>query len=224
MMGDPAVISKTTRTVHGQNARPLRLGRLWLHVGLGLLSLWVALEFLSPKQEQFFTGLIASITSIIEVSRLKIPKFNDWILQVGARLAHEQESARITSATWFWLAMFPISLIGNELVLALTLAVLSLGDQVAGVVGRRFGTISLGNGRSLQGSLAFVLSSALLCLALLHVYFPELSTSETLWLVAVASCSGAVCEMLCSKIDDNFGVGIGTGLCVWAAVSILGLG
>ena len=75
--------------------------------------------------------------------------------------------------------MFPIALIGHELVFALTLGVLSLGDQVAGIVGRRFGSISLGNGRSLQGSLAFILSSALLCFTMLQVYFPEISIQKT---------------------------------------------
>ena len=222
MMGDQALDS-TNHAIHGKHARPLRFGRLGLHVGLGLLSLWIALEFLSPAQEQFFTGLIASITSLIEVTRFKVPSFNMWILDIGARFAHEQEAKRVTSATWFWVAMFPIALIGHELVFALTLGVLSLGDQVAGIVGRRFGSISLGNGRSLQGTLAFILSSALLCFTMLHFYFPELSVQHMVWLTVVASCSGALFEMLCSRIDDNFGVGIGTGLCVWATAALLGL-
>ena len=46
------------------------------------LVLWIALEFLSPAQEQFFTGLIAAITSLIEVTRFKIPSFNAWILDI----------------------------------------------------------------------------------------------------------------------------------------------
>lgn len=222
-MGDQALDSKSTRPIHGQHARPLRLSRLALHVGLGLLSLWVALEFLTPAQELFFTGLIASLTSLIEATRLKLPKFNAWVLIVGASFAHEQEESRITSATWFWLAMFPIALIGNELVLALTLGVLSLGDQVAGIVGRKFGSIRLVNGRSLQGSLAFALSSALLCMGIMHLYFPELTSHQVTWLTVTASCSGTLSEMACSRIDDNFGVGIATGLCCWATAILLGI-
>ncbi len=222
MMGDKA-FNSITHAIHGEHARPLRLERLGLHVGLGLFCLWVALEFLNPFQELLFTGLIASMTSLIEATRFKLPNFNAWILNVGQRFAHEQETNRVTSATWFWVAMFPIALIGHELVFALTLGVLSLGDQVAGMVGRRFGTISLGNGRSLQGSLSFILSSALICFTILHFYFPEISSQNMAWLTVAASCSGALCEMLCSRIDDNFGVGIGTGLSVWATATLLGL-
>ena len=129
-MGDQ-VLNSNNHATHGKHARPLRFERLCLHVGLGLLSLWIALEFLSPAQEQFFTGLVAAIISLIEVTRFKVPSFNTWILDIGARFAHEQESKRVTSATWFWVAMFPIALIGHELVFALTLGVLSLGDHAS---------------------------------------------------------------------------------------------
>ena len=119
--------------------------------------------------------------------------------------------------------MFFISLIQSELVFALTLAVLSLGDQAGGFIGRRYGSIALINGRSLQGTLAFILTSVLLCLAMLYFYFPSLSTSQLILLSLTASVSGAISELVCSKIDDNFGVGIGTGLTTWAATLLFGL-
>ena len=222
-MGDKASSSNTAKTIHGQNGRPLKLGRFGLHVGLGLLALWVALEFLTSVQEQILTAIVAGTTSLIEFARFKVKSFNRWLLAMAAPFAHDQETHRVTSATWFWLAMFAIALIGNELVFALTLGVLSLGDQVASLAGRRFGSIQLVNGRSLQGSLGFVVSSALLCGCILHIYFPELSTQHNLSLVFAASCSGAICELFCSRIDDNFGVGLGSGLCIWATVSWLGL-
>ena len=111
----------------------------------------------------------------------------------------------------------------NELVLALTLAVLSLGDQAGSFVGRRFGTITLLNGRSLQGTLAFILSSAILCWVMLTSYFPNLSAQETVWLSLVPPVSGGLTELFCSRIDDNFGVGFATGLATWATTWLLGM-
>ena len=118
--------------------------------------------------------------------------------------------------------MFPVALLGSELVFALTLGVLSVGDQAAGIVGRKFGNGRLTKGRSLHGTGAFIVSSTVLCLAILYFYFPEVSTQQTVLLSITAAFAGGLSEVACSKLDDNFGVGIGTGLSVWAMTLWLG--
>ena len=177
-MGDFSTSDTIDQATHGSHPRPLRLGRLALHVGIGLLCLWLALEYLTASQELVFTALTAALTLLFEAFRFRNPRFNAWILEAAAQLAHSQERRRVTSATWFWLAMFLVSLIQNELVFALTLGVLSLGDQVAGVVGRQFGSIPLPNGRSLEGTLAFIASSSLICAGIIHFYFPEMTSQN----------------------------------------------
>ncbi len=222
-MGAPVQSDEIKTIAHAKHMRPFLWGRVILHVGMGLFCLWVALEFLTSFQELICTGLIFASLALIEGLRFNISTFNDWILNVGSVLAHRHEENRITSATWFWTAIFPVSLIQSELVLALTLAVLSLGDQAGSFVGRRFGTITLHNGRSLQGTLAFIFSSAILCWVMLTTYFPGLSAQETFWLSLVPPMSGGLTELFCSKIDDNFGVGIATGLITWATTCLLDL-
>jgi len=83
--------------------------------------------------------------------------------------------------------------------------VLTLGDPVAGWVGRRFGRVQLVRGRTLEGSLAFLavgFGSALAVTGLaLERPWPELA------LVALgAAVSGSVAELLSVRLDDNLTV------------------
>lgn len=222
-MVEPVTAADSVVLRHGESLRPFRGARIMLHVGLGLFSLWVALEFLDAFEEFICTTAVVSTVGLLETVRFTVPRFNRWVLNFASVFAHQHEQRHLTSSTWFWVAMFLVSLIQSELVFALTLAVLSLGDQAGGFIGRRYGSISLVNGRSLQGSLAFITSSAALCVSMLLIYFPNLSLSQTLTLSLAASLSGAISELLCSRIDDNFGVGMGTGLATWATAFLLGL-
>ena len=222
-MAEPVTAANSAVLRHGEALRPFRGARILLHVGLGLFSLWVSLEYLDAYQEFICTTAVLSTIGLLETIRFLNPGFNNWVLNFASVFAHTHEREQITSSTWFWVAMFFISLIQSELVFALTLAVLSLGDQAGGFIGRRYGSIALINGRSLQGTLAFTFTSVLLCLAMLYFYFPTLSTTQMILLSLTASVSGAISELVCSKIDDNFGVGIGTGLTTWAATLLFGL-
>jgi dolichol kinase len=222
-MAKPGTVVKSATLRHGEALRPFRGARILLHVGMGLLCLWVSLEFLDAYQEFICTTAVLSTVGLLEAIRFRVPSFNTWVFDFASIFAHKHEKEHITSSTWFWVAMFFIALIQSELVFALTLAVLSLGDQAGGFIGRRYGSIPLLNGRSLQGTLAFITTSAVLSVSMLCIYFPTLSTTETIVLSLTACVSGAISELLCSRIDDNFGVGIGTGLATWAATFLLGL-
>lgn len=222
-MAEPVTVANSATLRHGEALRPFRAARIILHVGMGLFCLWVSLEFLDASQEFICTTAVLSTVGLLETIRFMVPRFNTWVLDFAAVFAHKHEEKHITSSTWFWVAMFFIALIQSELVFALTLAVLSLGDQAGGFIGRRYGTIALLNGRSLQGTLAFITTSALLSLSMLCIYFPTLNATEIIVLSLAASVSGAISELLCSRIDDNFGVGIGTGLVTWATTFLLGI-
>ena len=208
---------------HGPQLRPLRLKRVALHVGLGKFSLWVALHYLNARQELFCTALICVVLASIEATRFSHEGVNQWFVDVAGNMAHPHEHTRVTSSTWFWLAMLLVALIENQLVMALSLGILSVGDQAASLVGRRFGRTPLRGGRSLEGSLAFVVLGAAVSYLVLHFYFATIQGSDLVWLTIFPATCGALSEWACVRVDDNFGVGLGTGFSTWALTLWLGV-
>ena len=95
--------------------------------------------------------------------------------------------------------MVVLAVTGDLMLITIALAVLAVGDPMAALVGRRFGTIKLVNGRSLQGTLAFVAVATAAAALALSAYFPDLgaahggarATSGTAGALAVALCRPA---------------------------------
>ena len=104
--------------------------------------------------------------------------------------AHPHEAWRINSATWFTSSLVLLALVGRPMVASTALVVLALADPAAAIVGRRFGTIKLINGRSLQGSAAFFAVGALGALALLSWRYPEVGTLPAVAMALAGSAAG----------------------------------
>ena len=108
-------------------------------------------------------------------------------------------------------ALALLSLTHSELVGFVAVTALGLGDPIAALVGRRWGKHRIVNGRSLEGSTAFVVASVLGCLLVFTFLLPSIPFGAALTIAVLASLTGAVVEMLCRKVDDNFAIPLVSG-------------
>ena len=97
------------------------------------------------------------------------------------------------------------------------LTVMLTGDAAAALIGRRFGRIRLVNGKSLEGTIAFVTAGyAMLALVLAW------SGCGGIWYAAAvpAVIAGALVELFQKqlRIDDNFSIPLATGAVLQSAV------
>ena len=128
-----------------------------------------------------------------------------------APIMHAQEVENISSGTWYVTSVFILASLCSEMVLVLAVLTLAVGDPVAGLIGRRFGKHKLTHNRSVEGSLAFVVSATLSAYLLLVGAHPEISAP---WILALSvGVGGAIGELVSgARLDDNFTVPIGAAL------------
>ena len=106
--------------------------------------------------------------------------------------------------------------------LLFAVAVLGLGDPVAGLVGRRWGRVKLVNNRSLQGTLTFVVVGTLAARAAM-LLVPTSIASGTLWLTTLgAAIAGGLAELLSRRIDDNLSIPVITATAAAALLALMG--
>lgn len=88
---------------------------------------------------------------------------------------------------------------------AAAMSVMLIADSCAALVGKIFGTLRFGNGKSAEGTAAFFVSAALT----VRFFFPEVSPA----VVCAAASTAALAEFFekSVKIDDNFGIPLTTG-------------
>lgn len=183
--------------------RPSNVPRVAFHVGSGVFA-FALIQLLSPTMLRVAAVTFALTALSLEGARRLWPAWNALLMKAFGSVAHPHEHHRVNSATWYAMALAILALLVPPLIAGLAVAVLAVGDPVAGIVGRRFGRTPLRAGRSLEGTLAFVLSGTLVAAAVLAGFSPGLGWGMVAGLALTAGLSGALAELWTQHFDDNF--------------------
>ena len=100
---------------------------------------------------------------------------------------------------------------------AVAVTVLAFADPAAGLVGRRLGRIRLVHGRSLEGSLTFVVVGALVAWALLMVSYGSVTPHPVRMALGAAVCGG-LAELFSRRLDDNLTVPLAAAFGAWLMI------
>jgi dolichol kinase len=192
--------------IHVPTLRPTNTRRSVLHALGGLLAISI-LWFAGDSYWAVAVALpLAAFGWTLEFTRRRWPSFNDSLMQRLGPYAHPHEWRRINSATWYCSALAILSLTFHPLPSAIGLAALGLGDPMASTIGRRFGRRRLLHGRTLEGTLAFVLVVLFGGTLIARFFDPTLAWSLCVTLAASGAIAGALAELFSLRIDDNFSV------------------
>ncbi len=186
------------------------LGRKLFHLlgGLGLLSLYYVLgrDHALPVYGALFLIVLA-----VDAARLKIPAFNQFFFSRFGSFIRPSEANKLTGTPPYILGIGLSLYLYRPEAASAAICFLACGDVAATAVGERYGKTKIGS-KSLEGTLAFFLSAAIVVLAA-----PKLLGSAgeyAVWIVGAAV--GAVVEASTVKnIDDNITVPLAIGLAVW---------
>jgi dolichol kinase len=200
---------------HGSVARPANYTRSLFHIVSGALSL--ALIRLLPGR----TWLIAVSVSIaiaawtMETVRRRSPAANDRLMRLFGAVAHPRERHHVNSSTWYVTALVILAAFFPLRAAEVGVVVLGLADPAAGFIGRRYGRTRLRTGRSLEGTLTFVVAGTIGALASLAA-FHALPWSSRIILAIAGAVAGAVAELVSTRFDDNFTIPLTTAIAVAA--------
>jgi dolichol kinase len=206
---------------HAPALRSTRYRRSLVHVAIAVLTLVLA-EMVLPgwAWKVSVAGLAAGLCWSAEIARRVYPPLNDWLMQVVGNTAHPHERSQVNSATWYATAIVLLALVAPPVIVTVAIAVLGIGDPIAGLVGRRWGRVQLMHGRTLIGTSAFIVAATLASGVALSLWHPGLGLNG--WGLALAAATaGAIAELVAQRIDDNLAVPLAaaTGALIWAVTT-----
>jgi len=204
-------------------ARPINYTRSIFHAGSGVFSLVLALALLPMHQLSWVAGGFAAWGWSAEIARRISPRANAILMRGFKHVAHPSEWNRVNSATWYTTALLALTLTGSLPLMVVPVAVLAFGDPAAGIIGRKFGRTPLVNGRSLQGTSAFVVVGTIAAAITLAIGRPEFGLLPILFISGTAALCGALAELFSRSIDDNLSVPAAAFVGTFASMAILGL-
>lgn len=185
--------------------RPTNYTRSIFHVLNGIVALLV-IE-LVPRDYLIYPAVCAAISVwFMEGIRRISPAANARIMRVFGPVAHPYEQHGINSGTWYVTALLVLAIMKEPMLGAVGVAILSFADPAAALVGRRFGTINLVNGRSLEGTTTFFFVGWLAAFGLLALLHTEVLLVHAILLSGIAAMVGALAELFSRRIDDNLSI------------------
>jgi dolichol kinase len=189
------------------------LVRKALHMGALLLPMGIL--WLGRPTAAALLAALAAVAVAADVARHRVEPVHQFICWVFAPIMRPEEKPPLggpivlNGATWMCVAAALCATLFPAPVAASALAILMVGDAAAALVGRRFGRHRYpGSGKSLEGSLAFVLAGGVTALPFAMTAEPPLG----LGVLAVGAVVAAVVEALPIPINDNVVVPLTAGV------------
>ena len=192
--------------IHVPSLRPTNYARNVLHVSSGLFGVVVIQHVLTGDRMVWVATALAIFAWGLELSRRRSEAVNRLCMKVLGKVAHPHEAKRVNSSTWYCTALMGLAWTFDPLLASLAVIVLGVADPAAAIIGRRYGRVRFSNGRSLEGSLAFVGVGAVGALGVLALYYPEVSFGAALGLSVVGALAGAIAEQVSRTLDDNLSI------------------
>ena len=154
-------------------------------------------------------GVLSTIILLLEILRMYSGNVYGLYLRLfGSILRPHERYRRLTGASYvFWASFLTVLVFPKEIAVAAML-IASLADPTAGLIGERWGTIPLLEGKSLQGWLAFLMAGWIGL-----AWLPDFTWYHKIGFVFL----GSLVELLSGRLDDNLTVPLVTGgfILIW---------
>lgn len=205
--------------IHVPSLRPTNYARNVYHVSNALFAM-ICLRIISELHVFYIATFMMSLAWTLEVGRRVLPGLNDFLMQLLGRLAHPHEAWRVNSATWFCTACFILTCTSNLPVASVGLVVLGFADPAAAILGRRYGRHTLVNGRTLEGTGAFIAVGTVAAFLWLSIAW-SFPLTTALLMAFVGATAGGIAELFSRRIDDNLSIPIATAGAVLLLQTVL---
>jgi dolichol kinase len=179
-----------------------------------LSSLWIPIAYHITDKEfmLWLTGVVMAIILFADISRHYIPLTGRLFNRLFGNMLrdHEKQGITLSGASYTLIAGFIAIILFEKPVAIAAIGILVISDALAAVVGRKFGSIKLNYGKSLQGSLAFLFSA----LAINYIVGELYGTPHNYYVAVIAASISATFTELFSKrfkLDDNITIPLSFG-------------
>jgi len=162
------------------------------------LSLVLILAYSDRTKGVFLILSLFIVTIIIETIRLHLPEVNRLFFHYFHSLLRGEEKKKLTGTAYFLGGVLLSILLFDVDIALFSITILTVGDPAASTIGKRWGRYRI-KGKSLEGSMAFFITTAMVGLILQRLW-PGLPAT----VIIAGVVTGTLTELLSTKVNDNF--------------------
>ncbi len=175
------------------------------HAATGLVLAFL-IFWMGKERGLILIGALFLFTILMEILRLQVAGVNKVLVSLVGPMLKDTEISHPTGVGYFLGGVLLCLLLFEREVTLASIAILSVGDPTAAVIGQRWGRVRIGK-KSLEGTVGF-LASSITAGMVLQKFWPGLSMAT----FSMGALIGAVVELLPLNIDDNLLLPLAAGL------------
>jgi glycerol-3-phosphate acyltransferase PlsY len=181
------------------------IGRKLYHLlgGLGLLSLYF---LLGRRNALICYGVLILVVLAIDITRLKVPAFNQFIFARFGSFIRNNEANKLTGMAPYFLGIGLTLLLYRSDIATAAICFLAFGDVAATAVGERYGRTKISGEKSLEGTLAFVAIAVTVGFLL-----PLTGMHLTHGIILAGAIAAAGIELVPLPVNDNLVIPLVSG-------------
>ena len=216
-----SVRDEKRRILDREREKPHGTRKLY-HFVMGAICFTLYGVVLPEKTALWTLAIVGGAFVVLDLLRLRWPWLNRLALKFFGKLMRREELTTLTANSWYVLGLLAAGLLFPKPYALLGLAFLAVGDPTAAVVGTRWGKVPLRSGKSLEGTLAnFVASAVVAFFTALWLF--KLNGADALLVAFVGGAASAVAEAAPTPVNDNFAIPVISAGLLLLVLRIVGL-
>lgn len=180
-----------------------------------LSSLWISIVYFYSDKELMLAILIpfSIISIIIDLCRRYSSSLHEVINKFLGFMMRDEEKNNfaIVGATYLLSSAAITIYLFNKEVAIFSLAILSISDTFAAIIGKKFGQRKLVGNKTLEGSAAFFMASIIVYAFIKYYLNYDLDMFRSVLAITLATALELYAKKI--KIDDNFIIPLAIGFC-----------
>ena len=188
-------------------------------IHLSSLLIPIIYYFITKSLAAVLLGSLTSFALIVDISRYLSPAFGRLFYKIFGFLLRRHEidgeKKNLNGATYVLISAFISVLIFPKILFITAFCILIIGDTMAALIGRKFGSHKF-LFKSFEGTFAFFISSCIVVL-----FTPKVGYFTEEYLIGFAAAFiAAIAENISFKyVDDNFSIPLAAGFTMWILYS-----
>jgi dolichol kinase len=202
--------------------KDLQLGRRLVHLANGsAIATAYALLFTHQQIVHVF-GAIACLVYILDRVRIHYPELLERVPRINTLFFRAEEQFKESAMTPYAIAILLTLLTFPKTLALIAIYTLAIADPASALVGITWGRHRIVAGKSLEGSTAFLVATAVIVAVVLRV--TTVVTAGPIVLAAIGiGLLAASFEMLPLRLDDNLTIPLFVGFAGWVVCALVGI-
>lgn len=198
-----------------------QISRRFFHMIMGFSIANAYSSLFTHEQVVYMLGTGACILYLIDQLRIAYPFLAKRFERYTRYLLRAEEQLKQSAAVPYAMAILLTILSFPQVIAVASIYTLAFADPLSAIIGIRFGKHKIKKGKSLEGSIAFLVA-AFLSIAL--AFYTAGFSGISIWVMAfIVAVFAAIFELFPIKLDDNLTIPLFTAFMLRIVCSIMGI-